>query len=57
MSVLSYKTRKGVSVRGIPKVYFSVSYNCCLVLSYIFYLFVEDFTVFIHSTPEFGEYL
>ena len=41
----------------IPKVYFSVSYNCCLVLSYIFYLFVEDFTVFIHSTPEFGEYL
>ena len=41
----------------IPEVYFSVSYYCCLVLSYIFYLFVEEFTVFIHSTPQFGEYL
>lgn len=37
--------------------YFSVSYNCWLVLSYIFYLFGEDFTVFTHFTPEFEEYL
>lgn len=37
--------------------YFSVSYNCWLVLSYIFYLFGEDFTVFTHFTLEFEEYL
>lgn len=32
-------------------------FQLCWVLLYIFYLFVEILTMFIHSSPEFGNHL